>query len=319
MKTLTLALLLIPLFSLAQEKCEPVSPEMNVYLSQKKWVKTQVQSKIGSVAGYITEDRKFYFSDLSRHGQFQGTLFVDTNNLDLEKFNTTCQKDSTRAKYLQLLRKQNRKNRYTLEVKYLPEISGFSNDPIKSQSFKITNFEFELKWDNEALSVKEDYLSDELQLQVRNRIAAQLRHQPEIGVVKIDLTNLDDVACDFALGNVKLSIRATLFSTDPLIEQEQRVSQQDISLIMENINSDVASHLKEKSKFIMAGKTIERLERDRRIQLLSEDQLTKIVEAAFEGKDSSCVSDQMQKYKVNPLIHRITMDVLVHTAQKEDL
>ena len=311
---------------LAQQVCAPTSAEMANYFQQESFSSHTVSdgSELAPINGYIDKNNRFFFNDLSRSGDFKAKVTVDPKNKSYAEFFNYCAKG--KGRYLRLQRLSGENNRYTVSLRYLPTLKGFSNSPLVDQKYVENNVNVSIKYDDNATISKNDF-SEQAKAELQNLIKRQVLSQPEYGLINLDLTGWDDVVCDLVQGHIKISVNRDAISNGPLAQQVQKVDPADLQTIYSQLQQQgVKSSTKEKFIFL-AGRTINQLENDRRIGKYGEakqfDILQKVMTADMsrladlDGSAIECLSAQMQEYK-RPLLQHV-MGIKIRFPSLEEI
>ncbi|MBX3022678.1 MAG: hypothetical protein KF799_13480 [Bdellovibrionales bacterium] len=307
MKYLLSLLILVPTLSTAQV-CKNASKEMLRFESQKTWKDYVVQdpSIQGGIQGHLDENGGFHFQQLSRKGAFSAKLEISKDNKGFRQFFRYCAKDSIRARDLRSMRRDGENNHYVVSVRYLPDLSRFTNKPLAEQRFKMSYANLQLNLNPDAASIVAEYRPDAYVEELREKISAQLKEQNEFGVITLDLSGHDDFVCDLVQGKAQLSVQSQALSLAPLTTQTVLVNPKDVITVYQALTTQTFDTAIREANIFKSGRLISRLEAQRRIDSYDDKKSYDIFRSLMDASltqpallsdsDLQCVSDSFQTY-----------------------
>lgn len=316
MNYLALMIGLIAMQQASAQTCEPASKEMAQYFLQSSWRAHSVEGPAGvaGIPGYIDQANNFYLSDLSRGGFAAASVTVDPANKGYHEFFKYCRAGKT--SYLRSMRRSAEGNKYRVSMRYLPELSGFNNNPLAASNYKENSVSLRLKFEaNSAIDTLESY-PDRTKRDVFNVLNKQMTDQ-KMGVVELDLTGWDDVVCDMLQGRFNIWINRSGISNAPIVTQNKEVDSLDVQTTYRALREQIGVSLGKEKAIFMASRAMAKLESDRRIgpwvekngfEVLKKfmtNEMTRI--ADLDGAGLACVADQMQSYGRGTVSHFINV------------
>ena len=315
MKLLTQLIILLPAMASANI-CLSDTPAMEKYKKQKNWqAQTVTESGVkGAVDGFVDENDSFYFTDLSRNNEQPTKLKVSPNNPDYDRFYKFCKNYEERGQSLSHYRELRRGNSYSAIVQYLPDFDEFNNDPYADLQLKTDSFDVIIKYDNDSL-VSKAYRPNKAKRDIYEAILSQMTEQKVVGHYNLDLTNLDDFACDLAQGKARINIIRRMFSKAALVTVKENIPRIDVDRLYREWKEQLNEVQDKESKLFIAGSIFEKLQQEQMIQSTKSSigikLLGKVMNSSMDKVENlsdsqlSCVSDRMQDYVENPEMHLV--------------
>lgn len=285
--------------------CPQATPLMKQYQSQKNWVKKEV-SEPGvqlKIKGYVDSDNNFFIEEDVARVEQGAKLSIDPLNNDSGAFKTFCSDYENNGDILTAFRESNGGNKYHLNLRYLPKLSGFMNDPfhgIKTHRFKV------------SVEVSPDSLigrlsrKQELQQEIVREIEAQLNEGTPVGSYNLTLTNWDDFACDLVQGKAQLGISREMYSEDAFVTMNEVISDLDVKQIYREWRSQLQSVKNRDELMFTAGMVLQTLQNNGTVSEVSTNTALKMMTQFYQpGKtglslladqELACLSDSLQDY-----------------------
>lgn len=311
---IALSLSFLSLGSAAAQTCAPASKEMAQYQAQRNWRAHSIpgEGDVAPVLGYVDPDGNFYFGDLSRGGALASILSVDPKNRGFKSFFKYCA--AGKLDYLRSMRRNREGNRYRLSLRYLPELTGFANDPFKAQKMKDVENTLRVQFGADSSIDTYEWSAQSIKKDLVAELNRQIAEQP-LGQVDLDLTGWDDVVCDLVQGKVQLSISRSALSEGPNVELKKEVEPQEISLAYRKMREAAASANGKEQTIFAAARALGKLEADRQVGTWAESRGFTVMQKMMNAEMSRlkdldesaliCVADQLQTYKRPHLQHFI--------------
>lgn len=313
--------------SMAQT-CVASSDKMKQYYAQKTWKPVSVQNTPGvpPIKGYVDEQNRFYFDDLTRNGFYEVKLSVDPLNKGYANFFSYCGNAKEKGKYLRLMRKRGEGNKYSMSVRFLPTLDGFSNKPLAGQNFKALEPKLKFSVSPESILETEDYNPLKVAREFASELSKQLQSQSEFGLVELDLTGYDDLVCDLIQGNANLGVEQSATSTGPLVQQKVEFNSADIFSVYNSLSESLTPEMSKEERLFVAGRTLAQLQYEGKTATYSNNKafeiLGKVVDVKtalltkMDDQSLSCVADQMQTYKAGFTQHFFSVEFKFPTLGK---
>lgn len=309
-----LSLALVQMGPAAAQTCAPASPEMAQYQSQRQWRAHSIPGEdgIAPVNGFVDAEGHFYVADLSRGGYVNATLAVDSKNRGYKSFFKYCAAE--KSDYLRSMRRSNENNRYRLSLRYLPSLTGFANDPLKSQNFKDVENSLRVQFAAGSSIDSHDWSPQKVKKEFIDEVNRQVAEQA-LGLVELDLTGWDDVVCDIVQGKVQLAVNRSALSDGPAVELKKEVEPQEISFAYRKIREATPTSAGKEETIFAAARALGKLEADRQVgtwvekkgftvlQKMMNPQMSRLSD--MDAGALNCVADQLQTYNRPHIQHFI--------------
>lgn len=301
MKKIIQLILLVPSLAAAQE-CPTTNPLMKTYNEQQSW--SYYIEKAGDsdaeVAGYVDSGDRFHIDTLKPGNPF-ATMSIDAKNENYNSFFSLCKDFPTMAKHLDVDRIGKRNNRYNARIRYLPILTAFNNRPY--EDLKTGSYTLEVTYASNSL-IENAGDSKNVKKEIYQKINSQLDLKGEVGYYDLDLTNLDDFACDLIHGTAKISIFRRMHSAAPLVTVTETIGAQDAATLYMNWKDIGVPSLAD--RMFMAGAHFEQLKQSNELADLTTDIglkfLRKVMNEAgtafkkLNATELKCVVEDMQVY-----------------------
>lgn len=303
MKYFTMLLSIFLVQTVEAQMCAATSKEMAQHSKQANWRQYTLSGPQGvpPIHGFIDEQNNFYFNDLTRSGAIEASIQIEASNSYFFKY---CR--AGKASYLRSMRRSNEKNSYKVKMQYLPSFSSFANNPLATQNYKEDEYRIRLKFDSSSSFDTQENYPDRLKNELVVLLNKQAREQKTMGVIELDLTNWDDVACDLIQGRMSIWLNREGLSDMPLIEMKKEIDPADLSITYKALQQQVSPSFEKEKAIFVASRTIAKLENDRQIGNWAEKKGFDILKKFMNPEMSrllemdsdavSCLASQMQSY-----------------------
>lgn len=323
-------ILLVP--SIAFGKiCKEVSPLMKEFRKQSQWQEITVQDKTSPVViqGSLDLQNNFYPYKISGRHKVAAELELDNRKSHRDMFIRNCRDYSGAASRLRFSRETNFGTQFKARVQYLPSLEGFNNAPL--EALETGSLQLQIEYGPNSL-INRLARPDEVKQQIFQQLNTQLSTE-SVGVYELDLSNLDDFVCDLAHGQATLGVYRRMFSVDPLVQQEELVSERDLQRIDQSWRQRISVGTSLNHALLLAGAEGQKLASDGQIAPLSDASLLKVAQtliieaprpmAEIKAEQWICLYDSLQEYSKGQIAHFLNitfgfdgMDVLFREEQK---
>ncbi len=261
---------------------------------EKSWqsVSIEVPGLKGNITGFMTDSGEVHLDQVGQVIESEATIHspVISKHKSTKRYLEEC--DVLGGKILAGLRKL--KHPFTLRMKVYPARSSNLNLIVQGQPVTSIGTQFqELGYFKAELAVKpKAYLVEGGILDVvkfQNEVVRQLANQraeiQKTGVVELDLTGLDEVACDLVSGQAQLKILSNMHYSDAKLKREARIRGDEFAKVYGRVKGSWQSMGSLKRNTVMAGAKLG-LAIERELNLipnLSDDEVVRLHDLMFES------------------------------------
>jgi hypothetical protein len=301
------------------QTCAGGSAEMNRYNAQKNLRLVSVDGGEGlqAVNGYVDAQNHFLFDNMTRAGRFRAQVVVDNSGPSFQNFFDYCANPSDKGMFLRLMRRKEH-NKYSVKVRFLPELKGFANNAYSDLGFKWTDKRLQFSIQPDSIVATQDFEPTFLQQQIRADLTKQINAQNNPDTISLDLTGYDDLVCDLIQGKASISVNQGATSDGPLIVMDKVVEPSEVAATYETLQSQVQPGWSKEQTLFMAGRLSAQLQAQRNLASLSDEKIFDLVKklmnpqlsavATLDANAVSCVAASMQSYHLPSVQHVFRVD-----------
>ncbi len=319
MRLLIQLFILLPSVSYAMI-CQNSKPMAQKYQTQQQWDQEDVKDTVTgeTVSGYVDQKNNFYVDQILKKSKVSAQLEVDKSNDSYKKFFELCPKRMSKRKFLANAREGERGNRYTLSVRFLPELLGYANDPYQQLSWQDADLEVTYGSDSIVDGV---YNVDEVKPELYRNLYRQLQSQKKVGVVEFDMTNMDDLACDLIRGDAQVRVIQRWNGVAPLVVKDEKVSEDMVLYYYQALANHLPTSQSKDERLFDSGRVFQRLSLEKTNFHADSETAVELLRS-FMGPDFGslknfgmfdlkCLADNMQNYHQEPINHLFNIHLIL--------
>jgi hypothetical protein len=311
---LTLAL---PLWGEAS-LCQNMSDEAKAYQQQMSWREVDLTEKNSpiSVKGFVDQQDVIHLDELNFNGSMMASMTVSQEGRYSDYFYHHCRQPDADPGALTTLRNTGKGPQIEVNLSYLPQLD--QAHAINLAPLNTTHFEVHIDYQEDAM-VNSDYAPQNAKRMIRQRIANQLDDRKPKGSYQLDLTQMDDFACDLLHGKASLRLYRKMAPVHTFKRKVEVVSPESFFSVVDAWKQVKAQANSLTETLFFAGASFQKLKDQGAIESIGPVQALQILDQWVEpltgnlrplpASEAQCLLDSMQDYRSEITDHHLMIQL----------